>query len=299
MNHLESTLVCITTGELLVSTLSLEQSIVPRRMLLSGDPQKLVHAKGLGRLVVAINQTKLVQDDAPRRPARRVIRPGIQFLNPDTRISRLAHRQVVLLGQAGSRITSMLSWTPKNRTRSLETIVIGLYIDGPDTANCDGRLIYLNVKENGQNPDMDVEFSRTIRFVGSPIYALAQYDSSLLVVCAGTHLFLSSLDISTRHWPRSARCTLPSPAVSLHVSGQFIFATTARHSLRVFEVDGGELILRPEGLKTRDVVRGATQFLGTAEGGLLSVATNKGGRVLGLSKGREMTLRLCLMQNSH
>ncbi len=285
INDLEATLVCLTRSQLLISSLSLEPSIVPRRMLVSGDPHKLVYAKGLGKLVAAINQTKLIADGAPERSARRVIRPGIQFLNPNNHHSDPAHKQVVLLGQAGSRITSMLSWSPTKGKASLEMIVIGLYIDGPDTAHCDGRMIYLTAGKNDQqNCGLDIEIKRTIRLVGSPIYSLAPFGPSSLVICAGTDLFLQSLDLSTRNWTRSARYSLPSPAVSLHVSGRFIYATTARQSLKVFEVDGSEMTLRAAETTTRDAIRDATQFVGTAEGGVLAVASNKGGRVLGLSK---------------
>lgn len=253
---------------------------------MSGDPHKMVYAKGLGKLVVAISQAELIAGGALGRSARRVIRPGIQFLDPDHGNSDSTHKQVVLLGRAGSRITSMLSWAPLNGKKGLDMIVIGLYIDGPDTAHCDGRLIYLTAAKNDQPyHELDVDIQRTIRLVGAPIYSLAQYDSSLLVVCAGTDLFLQNLDISSKNWTRSARYSLPSPAVSLHVSGHFIFATTARHSLKVFEVEGSELKLRAEETKTRDVIRNATQFVGTAHGGVLATVSNKGGRVLGLSKG--------------
>jgi hypothetical protein len=285
ISHLEATLICVTRSELLISSLSLESSIVPRRMILSGDPHKLVYANDLGKIVVAITQTKLFVDGAPERPARRVIRPGIQFLDPNTRGSNLADKQVVLLGQAGSRITSMLSWTPTNGKKSVEMIVVGLYIDGPDAAHCDGRMIYMTAVKNGdKDNELDIDIKRTVRLVGSPIYSLAQYGPSSLIVCAGTDLFLQNLDLSTRNWTRGVRYSLPSPAVSLHVSERFIFATTARHSLKVFEVDGIELTLRAAETKTRDAVREAAQFVGTAEGGVLTVASNKGGRVLGLSK---------------
>lgn len=285
MNHLEATLVCVTKSDLLVSSLSLEPSIVPRRTMLSGDPHKMVYAKGLGKFVVAINQTKLIADRAPERLARRIIRPGIQFLDPDHRGSSSAHKHVVLLGQAGSRITSMLSWTATDGKKNVEMIVVGLYIDGPDTAHCDGRIVYLTAVKNGQaNSDLDIDIKRTARLVGCPIYSLAQYSHSSLVVCAGTDLFLQSQDLSTRNWTRTARYPLPSPAVSLHVSGRFIYATTARHSLKVFEVEGAELKLRAQETRTRDAIRDATHFVGTAEGGVLAVANNKGGRVLGYSK---------------
>jgi hypothetical protein len=282
MNHLEATLVCATKSDLLVSSLSLEPGIVPRRTMLSGDPLKLVHAKGIDKFVVAINQTKVMAD---RAPGRRIIRPGIQFLDPDYHGSSSSRKHVELLGQAGSRITSMLSWTPSNGKKDSEMIVVGLYIDGPDTAQCDGRIIYLTAVKNGQaNGDLDIDIKRTVRLVGCPIYSLARYGDSSLVVCAGTELFLQSQDLSTGNWTRAARYLLPSPAVSLHVSGCFIYATTARHSLKVFEVEGGELKLRAQETKTRDAIRNATHFVGTAEGGVLAVTSNKGGRVLGYSK---------------
>ena len=284
MNHLEATLVCVTRTDLLVSSLSLEPSIVPRRTILSGDPQKLAYGKGLGRLVVAINQAKLVADGAPERPARRVIRPGIQFLDPDHCGSSSGHKRVVLLGQARSRITSMLSWTLIDGTRPVEMIVIGLDIDCPDTAHCDGRMVYLTAGKGQEHGDLEIDIKRTIRFVACPVYSLAQYGHSSLIVCAGTDLFLQSIDLSTWKLTRTARCSLPSLAVSLHVSGQFIYATTARHSLKVFEVQGSELKLRAQETRTRDAIRDATHFVGTAEGGVMAVVSNKGGSVLGFGK---------------
>jgi CPSF A subunit region len=268
-----------------MSSLSLQPSIVPRKLLVDGDPSKLVFAKELGKLVVAIDQTMLIPDASPRRPARRVVRPGIQFLGPDPCDASSDRKQVELLGQAGSRITSLLSWTPTNGTKRLQMIVVGLYMDGPDTANCDGRIIYLTARKNGrQNCDLEIVTNHTIKIVGSPIYSLAQYGLSSLVVCAGTGLFLQSLDISTGTWVRGASYTLPSPAVSLHVSGQLIYATTARHSLKIFEVEDGELTLRAKETQTRDAMREATQFVGNDEGGMLAISTNKGGRVRGLSR---------------
>lgn len=253
--------------------------------MVAGDPHKLVFAKGIGKLVAAIDQSTLTADADPRRPARRVIRPGIQLLDLENGSSSPTHKQVLLLGQAESRITSMLSWTPTDGERYLEIIVVGLYIEGRDTAHCDGRMVYLTPFQDGQKGnELNIGISRTIRFVGSPIYSLAPYASSSLVVCAGPHLFLQTLDLSTGKWTRGPHHPLPSPAVSLHVSGRFIYATTARHSLMVFEVDRGELSLRAEEAKQREAIRGATQFVGTAEGGMLSVSSNRGGRVLGLSK---------------
>jgi hypothetical protein len=285
MNHAEATFVCATQNEVLVSSLSLQPAIVPRRTMLSGDPLKLVHAKGIEKFVVAINQTKLMAERVPERPGRRIIRPGIQFLDSDYQASSSSHKHVELLGQAGSRITSMLSWTPSNGQTGSDVIVVGLYIDGPDTAHCDGRIIYLTAVKNGQaNADLDIAIKRSIRLIGCPVYSLARYGDSSLVVCAGTELFLQNQDSSTGNWTRTARCQLPSPAVSLHVSGSFVFATTARHSLKVFEVESGELKLRAQETKVRDAVRNATQFVGTAEGGVLAITSNKGGRVLGFSK---------------
>jgi hypothetical protein len=285
MNHLEATFVCATQNELLVSSLSLEPGIVPRRTMLSGDPLKMIHAKGIDKFVVAINQTKLMADRVPERPGRRTIRPGIQFLDSDHQGSSSSRKHVELLGQAGSRITSMLSWIPSNGKQGSEVIVAGLYIDGPDTAHCDGRIIYLTAVKNGQaNGDLDIVIKRSVRLVGCPVYSLALYGDSSLAVCAGTELFLQNQDPSTGNWTRTARCLLPSTALSIHVSGCFIFATTARHSLKVFEVEDGELKLRAQETRTRDTVRNTTQFVGTAEGGILAITSNKGGRVLGYSK---------------
>ena len=254
-------------------------------MLLAGDPCKLVFAEDLGRLVVAIDQVQLIADTAPRRPARRVVRPCIQFLDPQHCDSSAGHKQIIPLGQAGSRITSLLSWTPTTGTNRLQMIVVGLYIDGPDAAHCDGRLIYLTAAHNdGQDGDLEVRIKRTVKHVGAPIYSLARYGLSSIVVCAGTDLFLRSLDISTGTWLEGAPYKLPSPAVSLHVSGQLIYATTARHSLKTFEAEGGELTLQAKETKARDAVRDASQFVGNDEGGMLASSTNKGGRVRGLSK---------------
>jgi hypothetical protein len=271
----------VTREGILISSLSLEPSLVPRRMTLAGDPYKMAFSKDLGRLVVAIEQTKLIADAAPRRPARRVVRPGIQFLDTDNPRSSSTHKQVVLVGQAGSRVTSMLSWTPTNGKKHMEMIVIGLYIDGLDTAHCDGRIVYLTAVKNAQNAgELHINIQRSVRFIGAPVYSLAQYGVSSLVICAGTKLFVQRLDFSTGKWVRVARRSLPSPAMSLNVSGRLIFAATARHSLKIFEVVGSELTLRAEETKQGD----ADQLVGTNEVALLATAGSNGGRLLGLWK---------------
>jgi Mono-functional DNA-alkylating methyl methanesulfonate N-term/CPSF A subunit region len=281
MNELEATLVCASTGQIVISSLSLESSIVPRKIMVAGDPYKLVFVENLSRLVVAIDQIKLVADSIPRRPARRVIRPGIQFLDPDQVSSKPVEKPILLLGEAGSRITSLLSWTPIDGRRHLNMIVVGLWIESTETERRDGRLIYLTAGRSIQKTDhLDVDVVHSKKYKGSPIYAVAAYDSSSLVVCADKDLFLQTLNFSTNQLVRGASHTLPTPAISIHVHGRSIYATTAQHSLMVFEVEGDSLILRANDTKERR----ATQFIGTDEGGMLATSSNKGGRVLGLSK---------------
>jgi hypothetical protein len=254
-------------------------------MLLTGDPHKLAFAKDIGKLVVAIDQTKLVPATSPRRATRRIIRPAIEFLDIGHDDPGLGNRKVVLVGQAGSRITSLLSLTPLIGNARVQMIVIGLYIEGPDTAQCDGRLLYMTVKKcSGKDSGLKVEVSLNIRAVGAPIYSICEFGPSSLVVCAGTELFLQILDSSTGQWGRGPRFTLPTPAVSLHVDGPFVYATTARHSLMLLEMDGTKFTLKATESGSRDAIRAAHQFTGTAEGGVLAANNNKGGRVLGLQK---------------
>lgn len=249
---------------------------------MDGDPQKLVYARGLGRLVVAINQTKSIAGRAGERSPRRMTRAAVQFLDPDQHDLNPGREEVRLLNEEGSRITSLVSLAPTNGKETLEVIVAGLYLDRPDHAYCDGRIVYLTVIRNQQSYGLDVNINHTADFVGSPIYSLAQYGLSSLVVCAGTDVFLQTLDLQTKNLTRNASFSLPSPAVSLHVSGRFIFATTARHGLKVLEVQATELTLRAQETRVRETTTNSSQFLGTAEGGIMTITSNKGGRLLGL-----------------
>lgn len=258
---------------------------MPRKMLLAGDPRKLAFAKGLGKLIVAIDQTKLATATSPRRADKRIIQPAIEFLDMGHSDPGPGKRKVVVVGKAGSRITSLLTLTPKIGNTRVQMIVIGLYIEGPDTAQCDGRLLYMKAKENsGNDSGLDVDIFLIMRTVGAPIYSISEFGPCSLIYCAGNELFLQTFDPSTGQWIRGPHFTLPTPAVSLHVDDRFVYATTARHSLMLLETDGNKFTLKATESRRRDAIRAAHQFAGTAEGGVLAATNNRGGRVLGLRK---------------
>jgi hypothetical protein len=245
----------------------------------------MIYAQELDTLIVAIDRISLLVGPFPRRPVRRCIQPALELMGLDFPDASRENREVLAVGQAGSRITSLLTLTPAGGEVGVQLIVVGLYVDGVDTAHCDGRLTIFKTSKNKQKDSgLDIEIFRTIRLVSAPVYSICQFDASTMVVCAGTELALQTPDVSTRQVIRGPRYTLPSPAVSLHVDGSFIYATTARHSLMLFEKSGSKLLLKATEPRRRDAIRAAHQFSGTIDGGVLVATNNRGGRVLGLRK---------------
>ena len=282
-------LVCVTETGILVASLSSEPSIVPRRIAIAGDPSKLVYCNSTQKLAVAIDQTKLVADQDSWRPAKRVIRPAVQLLDPDAAVGKSSSPPTVLqISKADSRITAMLNWKPTDGITALDLLIIGLRINGVDIVCDDGRLIWLKVgKDDNEIQASESNLGRVIQFMGSPIYSLAPYGKTSLIVSAGTEIVLLTIDVRNSRWTRTASYRLPSPAISLQVSSDSIYAATARHSLKMLEfAEHIGFQLRAEDAQTADKVRCTSHFVGSPGGGILATSDNRGSKLLGLSRQR-------------
>lgn len=256
---------------------------MPRRTLLDGDPCKVVFSEKLDTFVVALHQTQLVPDSARNWLARRAIRPAIQFLDLNPSRSTYVRKNIFPLDKAGSTIRSLLSSTIIKEAQELEVIVVGLQISNDYTEHCDGLVIYLTAaKVDHGNGEIEINICRVIKLRGRPVYSLAAYDKSSFIVGAGSDLFVQRPDLSARNSTQGNRQALPSPAVSLHVSGNSVFVTTARHFLKEYEVDGMTLVLKREFTRVIDATCDARQFIGSGQGGLLTTTSNKGDKLLGL-----------------
>lgn len=171
----------------------------------------------------------------------RCIRPGLEIIDIDPDPQEEAPRaQPHLLGCVGERVTCISNWTPQTQDRRYGMVVVGTRAENTHPATCDGRLIFITVETHPQG--LKVKHKRTYRFSQNPIYSLAPYGNSSLIVGLGQSLLLQTLDFTTRKWQRKAEYRLLSPALNISVVGTQIQVMTACHSMLSLKVENDRFV---------------------------------------------------------
>ena len=138
-------------------------------------------------------------------------------------------------GNADDRIRCMLNWTPSDGTKHYDMILIGVDADSSDERRRVGKLLCISTKYLTSISDVASKVKTISKYPSKPIYALCPYGASSLLMAAGDDLILRSLDITTRKWSTLAQCALPSPAMSLSLQDDLIYAATSKHSLLILK----------------------------------------------------------------
>ena len=227
MQGLERAFICSVNESMLFTSLGTRSQAVPRRLSLKGNPFRLVYLEHLQKLAVGVEITTITKSRT------RCTRPGIEIVEIDEsddqqEVVRL-RSSPYLMGKVGERITCITHWTPKAQEKQYGLIVLGTRVEHNDPSSCDGRLIFATADKVGH--DLKVRHKRTYRFTNRPVYSLASYGDSSLIVGLAQSLVLQSLDFESRRWQRKAEYHLPSPALQISVVESDIYVTTAQHSV--------------------------------------------------------------------
>jgi hypothetical protein len=276
------TLFCIADGQLLICTLDHTAKTVPRRIDLPGSASKLAYSNYLRSLIVAYTRIEL---DTESDPIRRLTRPFIEFVEPDTQhgvsksvdISEDGYSAWRPHGAAGEKISCILEWTPKKGDEEYHFIVIGTARKQQQER---GRVIFLQASRNSSDLSRIECSVKYIHKFESPVYAIAPYGDFTLMVSTGHEIVPLEPKLSQTRRVRAARYPMLSPAISLSCHEPYVYMSTSRESLMVLKSSEDKLLLHAYDRQKHD---GLSHIHIGGETNL-TITSSRGGRVSILSE---------------
>ncbi|PPJ55649.1 hypothetical protein CBER1_09544 [Cercospora berteroae] len=244
-------LLVISGQELIVLQLGDQLATVPRQIPTTGTPNRLVHAESVRHLVCSgIHYDVRPHPSRAQASAdlRRQLWPVIDFIPTKGTRSSYTHHM-----QPGEKINTMLPWSFKRGGEKTYSYVLvgGSYRRKSGMRG--GKVTFLQPKLQSWEV-VGVAETRQVKF-DQEVTALALYDDTTYIVCAGNKVHLSKLDVVEMKWETFCPAfTLASPGINVTVEPagddlKEIVITTAADSVVVFCVaispQDGTASLRP------------------------------------------------------
>ncbi|CAI7655122.1 unnamed protein product [Penicillium manginii] len=238
-------------GELLICSLTQEAKMVPRRISLPGNPNKLAYSEHLRRFIVSYNVTE-VED--PQAPLEKTTRSYIDFVDPNLQAHVKPNDDRLWKGHgaAGEIITCILDWVFEKDGNKFHLIAIGTSLAALDSDEPPkGRVIIMRASASPANPSKIECATKHVHDMPGPVRAIAPYGDSL-IIGAGKEIIPMSSKGATTRWAPNAGRTAPSSVVGITAYETFVFVTTARNGFLVYEVQDGRLISHAWDLQQND-----------------------------------------------
>lgn len=240
-------LFCWADNELLVCSLDAKEKTVRRRIDVPGNPNKLSYSEHLRTIIVSYNATQNNNHLAPLSLSRK---PYIEFVDPDTQTSMIPSDEPMSpdisppwrpSGSPGEKITCIFDWMPQKDGSSYHFVAVGTSIQTPHNTNeRKGRILLLQAFRD-TNSGQIICTDKHMQVFDFPVYAMTSFADSLIVASGKSLLPMASRNSQIK-WARHITACLPSPAVKMTVHNDLIYITTARHSLLVYKVQGGDIL---------------------------------------------------------
>ncbi|KAJ5791699.1 uncharacterized protein N7518_008710 [Penicillium psychrosexuale] len=240
---------CFADGQLLICSLDQEAKVVPRRIDIPGNPSKLTYSDHLQSLIVSYSVTETGNQASPLDISRTAC---VEFVDPDRQSPVVStDRNLVAQGHipwrphgaSGEKITCIFDWMPYKDGNAYHLIAIGTSISLPHRPNNrQGRLMLIQASRDANDPGQITCIDKHTQWFKDPVYAMTAYDDSL-IVAAGNKFFTVTSRNSMTKWVRNITATLPSPAVEMTMHGGMIYVTTSRHSLLVYKISNGDILM--------------------------------------------------------
>ncbi|CAI7621050.1 unnamed protein product [Penicillium glandicola] len=241
-------LFCFADGQLLICSLDQEAKAIPRRIDLPGNPSKLTYSKHLRSLIVSYSVTQ----NRKARPLDLSHTPCIEFVDPDTQFPVAPNDMHLAVqgllpwrphGVPGEKVTCIFDWMPQKNGNAYHLIAIGTSINLSHQPNTrQGRLVLIQASRDGNYPGQINCIDKHTQWFNDPVYAMAAYEDSVIVVSGKKFFTVSSRNSKTK-WVRNITAVLPSPAVAMTVRGNLIYVTSSRHSLVVYRIVNGDIVV--------------------------------------------------------
>ena len=288
-------LFCYADGELLVCSLDTEDKSVSRRIDLPGNPNKLVYSEHLGSLIVSYS---VAPNQSLQTPLDVTRKSYLEFVDPDCQTPVAAYNEERASqglipwrpsGSPGEKVTCIFDWMPEKDGNAYHLIAIGTSIPTPhDPREHKGRLVLLQAYRHTYFPDKIICAEKHMRVCRRPIHAMAAFADSLIVASGNSFLPIASRN-SQVEWVQTITATLPSPAVTMTVHNNMIYATTARHSLLTYKIEEGDILPIDSDTSARDGL--SHSFVTGLEGQPnLTFVSTRGGAVRAFSDADELSL---------
>ncbi|KAG6017036.1 hypothetical protein E4U54_008585 [Claviceps lovelessii] len=198
-------------------------ALVPRCLPLNGTPTRIIFSHAWNCLVVA-----MLRSD----------RPTLEFIDPDTgkHIAAASDKDknplefISGLGHAGDRIFGLSEWLYVKDGKTFAFLLVGTK---------DGRLLIISVNKLesrcGDSDDRRFQYwTRYKKLFGKPIYSVVGDEDGIIFAVDKT-IYWDVLDLTEKKLKQMKQYELDSPATSLRVSHNKIFALTTLHSLEVID----------------------------------------------------------------
>ncbi|KAM3423909.1 hypothetical protein BST61_g1303 [Cercospora zeina] len=232
-------LLAVSGQELIVLQLGHQSATVPRRISTSGTPNRLVYAESVRHLVCSGLHYAVRPHPSRAQPPenRRQIWPVIDFIPVKGTQPAYTHHM-----QPGEKINAMVPWSfKKGGERTYSYILLGGSYRRKNGMRA-GKVTFLQPKFQSWEM-IGVAETRIAKF-DQEVTALALYDDTTYIVCAGNRLHLSKLDVVEKKWEQFCHpFTLASTGVYIAVEAvgdglKVIVITTAADSVVVLCVLG-------------------------------------------------------------
>ena len=261
----KDTFVCIDGTSVHIATMrtSAEAQNVGRSLTLGSSPAGLLFSQRQKRLIVLSHEINILRPQRPTsdppQPGKRTFRPVITFMDPHSEVDtdqdegRMEVDNPSAVHDApperldtvrpefkpGEKFLGITEWSPRIEQNEWPMLIANTSVRADAKKAASGRLIlFAIIRTDGR---FQLKRKKEITHT-APIYAVAAHPSENVVfyVCA-TELCAFSLSVLAEGSERLgvsswAKVALQSPGRQITVMDDFVYVSTAEHSLSVFEI---------------------------------------------------------------
>ncbi|KAF2747871.1 hypothetical protein M011DRAFT_477037 [Sporormia fimetaria CBS 119925] len=207
-----------------------------RRWAIGATPSRILYVEHLGKFVVATTEPKAVSGPPE---GYRTIQSSLQLIHA-TDVDMKDDLDVALDAKGRSalsryplddyeRVYTMIEWVVRDtQSKRHHFIYVGTGITGKWSES--GRKLLFQVARN------KFELKKQYKY-DSPVRAMAFVSDKRLLTAVGKDLLLEEYQIATKRWATLAKIELPSPGIFLSFNDRHVHVSTARDSLKVFELE--------------------------------------------------------------
>lgn len=253
-----SFIICVTRTE--VRTLRIRLNVGPRmipwRIVVGGNPSRVVYSSRFKKLFVGLSFNAVMDPavcfERPRDNGR-VSFSRIKIIDPEDSESEddmvkeeepfkaLSNRPPdkdsfsAVVGKSGEKITALCEWSFVNGTQTWPLLLVSTLRE--NFGDQRGRIRMFSISTKREASGLKIEQRHVFRET-SAVCAVAGYNDSTFVYCAGTTLFLQSIgtDKGRLRGISKIQTEMGSPGRSISVNESSIVVSTIEHSTKIFQL---------------------------------------------------------------